>query len=846
MTGGSRIVAFGPGGEQPDPAGHHHEQAAQAGAPPPDADWEAEADDTPAEPSRGWDLIWPILAMAAALVWSAFFLWANSGLLASGITPSQGAALTGSWAGPILLIAVCWLIAMRSSTRESARFADAASQLSVEASRLEDRLTAVNRELSLAREFIAAQSRDLESLGRVAAERLSQNAENLQNLIRDNGAQVEAIAGVSTAALDNMERLRGQLPVVASSARDVASNIGNAGRVADDALESLQAGLVRLAEHAEATNACAVALSGDIGRSVGELEDRVEQIQALANARLEELEHRGSELRGRLDQEEAASLAALQAHFDTLRSDVAEVSQALRTQEQARFEGLGAARARMEEDLRETLERIDQLDRNALEAARNRIAKLSDEAAQFDERLAERNRMFATETDHRVSEAANLHEREAGRVAELLAKLDADLAERMAARRAEQEQLAAHGEAIGSRLEALSDRIAAISAFGNQADETLGRSLGILAERLTASREALAGTDASVERLTDGAVRLLELLQASAAQSGEHLPQALTGGETRLAAWEQRVTAMVDAVNGADQTGSRLAGTVAETQSALAGAHAELERMQQGLDEKTQDQAASIEALRGMLAAADAESAALAERARGELANAVQVLTEAAGAAANALSTQASGTIETVAGRLGQETGAAIDRVMRARLAEAVGQLDQAASHASGVSREAAIQLRDQLARVDELAGNLERRVAQARSRAEEQVDGDFARRVALITESLNSSAIDIAKALSTEVTDTAWAAYLRGDRGVFTRRAVRLLDQTEAREIARIYEGESEFRDHVSRFIHDFEAMLRQLLSTRDGHALGVTLLSSDMGKLYVALAQGIERLRT
>ena len=30
-----------------------------------------------------------------------------------------------------------------------------------------------------------------------------------------------------------------------------------------------------------------------------------------------------------------------------------------------------------------------------------------------------------------------------------------------------------------------------------------------------------------------------------------------------------------------------------------------------------------------------------------------------------------------------------------------------------------------------------------------------------------------------------------------------------------------------------------------RDGSALGVTLLSSDMGKLYVALAQAIERLR-
>ena len=155
------------------------------------------------------------------------------------------------------------------------------------------------------------------------------------------------------------------------------------------------------------------------------------------------------------------------------------------------------------------------------------------------------------------------------------------------------------------------------------------------------------------------------------------------------------------------------------------------------------------------------------------------------------------------------------------------------------------MQLRDQLTKVDELAGNLERRVARARERAEEQVDNDFARRVALITESLNSNAIDIAKALDTDVSDSAWASYLRGDRGIFTRRAVRLIDAAEAKAIAQTFENDPAFREHVSHYIHDFEAMLRQLLSTRDGHALGVTLLSSDMGKLYVALAQAIERLR-
>jgi hypothetical protein len=109
----------------------------------------------------------------------------------------------------------------------------------------------------------------------------------------------------------------------------------------------------------------------------------------------------------------------------------------------------------------------------------------------------------------------------------------------------------------------------------------------------------------------------------------------------------------------------------------------------------------------------------------------------------------------------------------------------------------------------------------------------------------LKSNAIDIASALSGDVADTAWSAYLKGDRGIFTRRAVSLLEAGEARAIQQLFERDDAFREHVSRYIHDFEALLRQVLSTRDGNALGVTLLSSDMGKLYVALAQGIERLR-
>jgi recombination protein RecR len=83
------------------------------------------------------------------------------------------------------------------------------------------------------------------------------------------------------------------------------------------------------------------------------------------------------------------------------------------------------------------------------------------------------------------------------------------------------------------------------------------------------------------------------------------------------------------------------------------------------------------------------------------------------------------------------------------------------------------------------------------------------------------------------------------GPEQIGAREFEALLDSGEAREILRHYEEEPDFRDQVNRYIADFETMLRRVLADRDGSALGITILSSDMGKLYVALAQAIERLR-
>ncbi len=106
----------------------------------------------------------------------------------------------------------------------------------------------------------------------------------------------------------------------------------------------------------------------------------------------------------------------------------------------------------------------------------------------------------------------------------------------------------------------------------------------------------------------------------------------------------------------------------------------------------------------------------------------------------------------------------------------------------------------------------------------------------------MNSAAIDVGKILADEIDDKAWDSYLKGNRGVFTRRAVRLLGGSENRQIRTQYELDIEFQRSANRYVHDFESMLRRVLAERDGGMMAVTLMSSDTGKLYAALVPAVD----
>ncbi|MFM9935212.1 MAG: hypothetical protein ACKVOL_03315 [Novosphingobium sp.] len=851
---------------------------------------------------REW--VGPVLAGLLISVWTGVFVAANLEALRSAQPLAIWTGLVSAWSTPVLVVLVGLLVVRRTSRREAARFGDAARLLADESERLERRLVTVNTELSLAREFIAAQSRDLESLGRIAVERISGSAGQLQSLITGNGAQVDRIGEVSDHALENMEKLRGQLPVIANAAKDVTNTIANAGRTAHTQLEDMVIGFQRLNEFGLASERQVNQVRERVDAAMALFEDAAARIAKNSRTQFDALETEADAHRQRLDQDEIAALAAIRARADTLHAELASQRTSIIATEEDTVAALGARFAAMRAEsgafsrtlstdeeaalrqftdraetqlaaLHKAIEKLGAEHEDLIGAARARLGafeqsavdlarRLSEDSASLDEQLQRRRSSLEVtaaeqraalahslgELDGAISERRSAMATAGAEAAEALARKLADLDQAVEAQRQRQleeaRQLGNHCDAIGERVAAFTATLRTSGEQSGTTAATVDRALGALNQRLVDMREALSGTEGQIGSLTDSAYHLLELIQAGGEHAGTALPESLDRAEAGLGAFEGRVDQLRASLGEAGDNGRELAGHVETARADLAAAMGEMARLQQTFVGHAAEQEARLTDVRVMLAAARRDSDGLSQDIDGRLSGAIAQLTQAAARAGQELHVGTAREIEALAEKLGEESNAAIVRVLQGRGAELIARLEDAIDSAAAASRETAIQMRDQLAKVDELAGNLENRVARARERAEEAVDNDFARRTALITESLNSTSIDIAKVLSTEVSETAWASYLRGDRGIFTRRAVSLLDGGEVRVVQQHYEADEEFRGHVNRYIHDFESMLRQLLSTRDGHALGVTLLSSDMGKLYVALAQGIERLRT
>ncbi len=110
--------------------------------------------------------------------------------------------------------------------------------------------------------------------------------------------------------------------------------------------------------------------------------------------------------------------------------------------------------------------------------------------------------------------------------------------------------------------------------------------------------------------------------------------------------------------------------------------------------------------------------------------------------------------------------------------------------------------------------------------------------------ETLQAMAIDLDRFLEDDPPLELLRRYRNGERNVFARRLVQILGREQAEAIGRKYAEDGEFRETVDRYILQFEALMEQTARSDRENVLVETYLTSQTGKVYVALASAIGRL--
>jgi hypothetical protein len=703
--------------------------------------------------------ILPSLLLLAGLAWSGFFGWTYFGEARSGIDADRAITFVSMWATPVLLLAVVWLLAMRHSRAEAVRFGNVAQLLRTESEALEKRMRTVNEEISTAREFLAQNARELETVGKQSSRNMVEAAELLNTALADSDAKAKTLEAVSNAATSNLEQLRKHLPVVTSAAKDVTNQIGSAGNNAQLQIKSLIAGLERV---------------GAAGQSAREFIDTVEVRATDVSGQLENMARQSA---GILD---SASLAAQTRGTETAQL-LEDASKSLTTH-------VGNA--------------SDEVDRI-----------VSESTAKIDDNLANLRAALAVLSEQSLDEQ--------GRVADIISNIE-------------------------QHIESSATKLSEIDRAATDQTAKLAFAVSALGESTREVGSALDNNQAIAENLITRSDRLLSALAAANTEIGTTIPTSMDRMNERFAAALGQMESASSKAKALNELSDDMLAKTTSLEHLIDIQRDTVSKLMAESDENFAARHEQADALAAALTHTRTLVEEMTEDSSNKLVSSLLRVRETTKQAAESSRKILDDELAHVAERLTEQNRVALAEAVDNQIASMNDVMQSAMQRNLELTEKSTERLGEQLGQLDEMAGNLEQRIADSRESFEGIDDDSFARRMVLLTESLNSTAIDVAKILSNEVTDTAWAAYLKGDRGVFTRRAVRLLDAGEVRAIAAHYGDDPEFREHVNRYIHDFEAMMRVLLSTRDGNAIGVTLLSSDVGKLYVALAQAIERLRS
>jgi len=420
--------------------------------------------------------------------------------------------------------------------------------------------------------------------------------------------------------------------------------------------------------------------------------------------------------------------------------------------------------------------------------------------------------------------------------------------------------------AISKRLDRLNEaadllgqRLSEQDARSRMLVETVERSFAVLDNKLGAAAQASHGT---LDGIAAQMASVSDQLQGLNRPLGETHATMLTIEDT--AGRLREVSGQV--IDAMGRTLPTHVEGIAALSAGIAELHGEAARLQEPVAQGQATIDAAVASFTEQRASMEATAAKLNEQlgVAHSLVSAVQAQAEGSALQASAQLIEVLGRVREIAGTTAGEMRAALSAVIteaEAALehagtthAEATfgtpirGQLaaiEEASNRAADAAQGAADRVAQRLVGLTKTVAAVEARIDEVQTHFEVQARDDLMGRSTRLLDSLNAGSIDIAKLLAIDVGDQSWSAYLAGDRSVFTRRVVKLADAATARAVKRHYTHDQAFRELAIQYIDEFERLVKHVDADKDGRALAITLLSSDVGKLYVVLAQAIDRLR-
>ncbi|ALR21698.1 hypothetical protein [Sphingobium baderi] len=828
-----------------------------------------------------------------AAAWLTFAIWANmsSGQWRAG--PAVWPGMVATLLIPIILLGVCYILLIRNSRTESRRYLNTAQALRAEADLLELRLGRIASQLEAARQTMQDQAELLDSYGAAASSNMEASAELIASRAQSTVRDAESAEKAGQALVTQLNTLIEAMPDLEDRAARMAARIVDDGHALSERIDALEARLHALGELSDDTRTRTLSATKSLSSQLVQVQEATrsasEEMTGIADIASARLEATMQGARSATDENRQAieqQASDLEALMQSVRQSIAAVTQASRSSFAAEME---TTTAHLQQAIDQTLSQLQHVMSSTGDELGNQKSALEDLLNRSQTGIAAtgqaalvtmgnsinvieadlRQRMEATqaqvqavlaECDTRLSDQAkaldSLVTRSRTSIDAIGDETVATLADNMGEVENRLHQIndlvegqrtlmaSLHGQ-LGDTLAAAEERFGAMEQSSIARTERLTDALSSLTAETQRIDNALAGGGITAEKLIACAETLLVALDSSVRELDETYPAALERFDARMERSRTLMTSATPELERLEAISEALLGRTQEAEELLRGQGSRLTEWLESTQGGLKSNRELVDRLRLALDGAHQDATRITEGAGPLLVTALLRVKDTADQAAERARQALGRTIPEAAQALADASEEAMERAIGDRVAAQIEQLSRVAEEAVKAAHQASERLMRQLLTIADTSSNVEQRIEQAERAAEERDRDHFARRSALLIESLNSTAIDVAKILSNDVTDSAWSSYLKGDRGVFTRRAVKLLDAGESREIALHYDEDSEFRDHVNRYIHDFESMLRIILSARDGNALGVAILSSDMGKLYVALAQAIERLR-